>query len=72
MGRRSSFGSRLGAYRNRQIRLEIGRSNRSSRKQVATEPPDELSTGCAIFIGIVFILFFIWFCSCVSYGYCWF
>jgi hypothetical protein len=56
MGRRSSFGSRLGAYRNRQIRLAIGRSNRSYRKVATTnDPPDPNAT----MIGLAMIALFI-------------
>jgi hypothetical protein len=51
MTRHSSFGSRLGAYRNRQIRLAIGRNNRNSKATVA--PTDVDNLGCGTMFAIV-------------------
>ena len=60
MGRHSSFGSRLGAYRNRQIRLAIGRDNRRRKPQSIASQPE--NTDGAI-IAMLFLLVAVIICA---------
>ena len=63
MGRHSSFGSRLGAYRNRQIRLAIGRSSRRSRKQAPVPTP---TAEQQVIVAVVLVVIFIIMMACFS------